>query len=393
MSRSCVLVVFASLVLLPPATSWAQSQRCDTVLMQRTVHAVSESKRTAAAWMKLVNSDKYEEMRRDADASLTGFFDGSYSDFAAKRAQFFSKENYRSDDFQARQELRVALPPGAVDAWRQCVLQDATELLVWIDDVDASGATLGIRWKPGLGLGSLGGVGIDLLGVKPGSPLAAVTSLDPGQRTFILQREQSNRSIRGTINGRAGEPVAAFSAKFYVPGLPPANPVVVTETPFPTNWLYGGNPDQATRIFRGEGVAVKLENESRQLSNGELISATRLVASDWGNLLGTIRANRALILWDNGTWWSTRSFSTMVSENPKAAFVGGWTCAGNKSQPCAVSQSGGGISFLNERGSTSAGHTSGNVMVARDWGNLQGKLVLDGSVILWANGTWWGRPR
>jgi hypothetical protein len=166
-----------------------------------------------------VNEQNYDTMKRIADASLADLFTGSYEDFTTKRVHRFESERYESSISDARQELRVALPDDAVKAWRDCVLRDSSDLFVWIDNIDASGATLGVGWKPSRGLGALQAVEVDLDG-GTADQLTVGKTIPPGEATFIIRRGSQNAAVRGIINGRAGNPEASFSTRFYIPSLP-----------------------------------------------------------------------------------------------------------------------------------------------------------------------------
>jgi hypothetical protein len=214
--------LLTTMVLLLLATfASAQQPSCDSVLLQRNMDSLGTSKQTTAAWLKLVTETNYDTMQREARASiLAPFFQGSYRDFETKRRQYYEEIRYTSSEFEASQELRVALPSDAVAAWRDCMLHDATTLSAWIDDVSSDSVTLSVRWQPGLGLGSLSQVRVELIGAARGAALARLQRLDPGVQAFIVRRATVNGPIRGALNGRAGAPVAAFSTKFYVPSMP-----------------------------------------------------------------------------------------------------------------------------------------------------------------------------
>jgi len=227
--RNHIRVVMATFLFASSAL--AQQSSCDSVLLTRNTESVTASKRTLQAWLKLVTEDNYDTMKRKAVASLAGFFVGGYQDFATQRRHYYEESHYNSDEFEARQELRVALPSDAVGAWRDCVTRDTAGLVIWIDDVTADAATIGVRWKPSAGLGALRDVSVDLTGAKAGSRLANTTILNQGQTTFIVERRTRNMPVRGAINGTTGSPAVTFSEKFYVPSMPPPGGVPASNTP------------------------------------------------------------------------------------------------------------------------------------------------------------------
>lgn len=110
------------------------------------------------------------------------------------------------------------------------------------------------------------------------------------------------------------------------------------------------------------------------VSRGAFLSATQVIALDWGGLVGNIVGNR--IEWANGSVWTAG-----VPD-----ISGDYTYNG----PTRVEQSIHTLRFINERGEESAGHfLSPTQVVATDWRNLTGEIL--GGSIEWANGTMWVR--
>jgi hypothetical protein len=140
-------------------------------------------------------------------------------------------------------------------------------------------------------------------------------------------------------------------------------------------WSIGG---EVTQIAR-EGVRLTFTNEHGSVAEGILLSPTRVLASGWGNLIGTLeRTSQAVrILWDNGTVWE------------RAVLEGSWRIGGGAA---SVSRDGAQLTFMNEFGVSSEGFfLAPDVVVAVGWGNLVGIVQRTpfGNEIRWMNGTNW----
>jgi uncharacterized repeat protein (TIGR01451 family) len=137
-------------------------------------------------------------------------------------------------------------------------------------------------------------------------------------------------------------------------------------------------------VIEQSGSDLVFHNENGGTSRGHFLSATQVVATDWGNLVGNLVDGN--IQWKNGSLWTWGAPTTQ--QIPLIA--GTYTFAGKMT---TVEQSGSDLVFHNENGGTSRGHfVSATQIVATDWGNLVGNLV-DGN-IQWKNGSlWtWGAP-
>jgi hypothetical protein len=67
-------------------------------------------------------------------------------------------------------------------------------------------------------------------------------------------------------------------------------------------WFING--DEATRIQQN-GTSLTFTNEAGNSSPGTFLSSTQVVATGWGNLVGTLvpTADGMRIAWANGTAW------------------------------------------------------------------------------------------
>lgn len=134
-------------------------------------------------------------------------------------------------------------------------------------------------------------------------------------------------------------------------------------------WIFNGAAPQVLQL----NEAVQLINEHGGISRGEFLSPTRIVALDWGNLIGDIVGDT--IQWENATVWTDLPDLTSTQTI-------------NGDMPVLVEQLGIDLKFTNELGSTSSGRFLNATQVGvHDWQNLTGNLV--GDEIQWDNGTTW----
>jgi hypothetical protein len=118
-----------------------------------------------------------------------------------------------------------------------------------------------------------------------------------------------------------------------------------------------------------------------------ITDATHVVATGWGNLVGTITATFEgfRINWANGTAW----------DMPRLA--GTWFINGSQTTQVVQPSNGTALTFINENGQSSPGSIQDTThVVATGWGNLVGTLVAiaGGQIeINWANGTAWAKPQ
>jgi hypothetical protein len=134
-----------------------------------------------------------------------------------------------------------------------------------------------------------------------------------------------------------------------------------------------------TTSVQQSGSNLTFTNEHGNTSSGRFLSATEVVATDWGGLTGTV--GNGEIRWANGTVWTLSTPSTQ--ENPD---IGGTYSFG--SGTTTVQQNGDALVFINEHGNSSTGRfLSPTQVVATQWGGLVGNIV--GNRIEWVNGTVW----
>jgi hypothetical protein len=145
-------------------------------------------------------------------------------------------------------------------------------------------------------------------------------------------------------------------------------------------WFINGN--QAVQIQQ-DNSRLTFTNEFGDSSPGSFLNSHQVVATGWGNLVGTLvpTADGMRILWANGTSWEQLQLA-------------GQGVIGNRG--VQIDQDGNSLTFLNEDGNTSPGYIADvNHVVATGWGNLVGTLspTFEGFRINWANGTVWDMLR
>lgn len=137
----------------------------------------------------------------------------------------------------------------------------------------------------------------------------------------------------------------------------------------------GGNPVQVEQ----SGSELIFINRVGGTSAGHFVFFDQVVASDWGNMIGTLRGNS--IFWSNGTVWTTAP----KSSDPQ---IGGLYDDGGANS--RVLQAGSQITLVDGAGHffglSRAHFTSATTLVADDWGVT---ATLAGNVLTFSNGDVW----
>jgi hypothetical protein len=212
------IIVLAFVSIICGYKSNGQSFDCDNVLTAKTIHVLNSETRSKLAWMNLVNEQNYESKKEEASAIIPGYFSGSWSSFAEKRSELYKEQNYMSDEYESRQELRIELPKEAFDKWIKCVEINSNGLFFTIEDIDSKGATLRVDWKPAPGLSGqpLINITVELEGAKP-STFEKISNINVGTSRYKLTRVSENTIIRGILNGKINGD--NYSQKIYIPNL------------------------------------------------------------------------------------------------------------------------------------------------------------------------------
>lgn len=213
-SLATVLILLFAMNLSFSAASAADG--CDSVLLQQAA-AVKEDQSLLMAYLNLVSSENYENVKKNASALVPGYFDGSYSSFNAKRSKLYTDQRYSLSIENSRDEFKSYLTPDQVSGWIECKRQsNVQQLIVYYKDVDAIGATLVVQWNGGAA-GALNKLRVTLSpGATSLSELESLTSLSGTYQTPIA-RPSANAALRGTVSGEAGPAHVAFSESFYLP--------------------------------------------------------------------------------------------------------------------------------------------------------------------------------
>lgn len=124
------------------------------------------------------------------------------------------------------------------------------------------------------------------------------------------------------------------------------------------------------------GARLTFVNGAGETSNGNVLSATQVVAADWNNQTADFDPETGELQFADGTTWQ------------KVRQLGGaWLNAIGRET--SIRQLGTELTFTNYFGLVSSGHFDGpNRLIATDWGNV-GTLSSDGQRIEWANGVVW----
>jgi hypothetical protein len=146
-----------------------------------------------------------------------------------------------------------------------------------------------------------------------------------------------------------------------------------------TGTINGSSPVLVQQL----GIDLILTNEHGGMSNAHFVNSTQFVATDWGNLVGTLVTNT--IQWDNGSVWTASDLSVGAPANVSGA----WEFGG---QNTTILQFGTTLVFVNEHGGASQGTLVDSThVVATGWGNLTGTIDPATRRIVWANASVWDR--
>ncbi|MFN0050877.1 MAG: beta strand repeat-containing protein, partial [Planctomycetales bacterium] len=143
---------------------------------------------------------------------------------------------------------------------------------------------------------------------------------------------------------------------------------------------WANSSAQPTRVEQ-LGTTLQFYNRQGQRSAGQFVSQNQVVATDWGNMVGTIQGGT--IQWANGTAWAKE---TLTGSNPDLGGV--WDVNGS---PTRILQTNNALTFVNRMGQTSAGRfLSPTQVIADDWGGAVGNIT--GNSLAWVgNGIVWNR--
>jgi hypothetical protein len=131
------------------------------------------------------------------------------------------------------------------------------------------------------------------------------------------------------------------------------------------------------------GINLTLTNEHGGSSAAHFINSTQFVATNWGNLTGTLVGNT--IQWSNGSVWTASNLAVGTPVNVSGA----WEYSGKDTK---ILQIGTTLVFVNENGHAANGTVVDSThVVATGWGNLGGTIDTANRRIVWDNGSVWDR--
>jgi len=122
---------------------------------------------------------------------------------------------------ESRQILLYHTPDKALEAWRACVLakMQQASLASWVEDMDADGGTLVVRWKTGIADPTLRHVTVTLHdGTSEGKSIVTFPTLQ-GDKRLNIKREAASKVVKGEVNGKAGDN-GNLSSSFYLRAVP-----------------------------------------------------------------------------------------------------------------------------------------------------------------------------
>ena len=158
---------------------------------------------------------------------------------------------------------------------------------------------------------------------------------------------------------------------------------------------YYNNP---TIADLGDG-RIELKNQDNPPQSGTGVRLTNtIIQVNWANnMMGKFRGDGKVLVWSNGTWWSRKEFDKISTTQVTNDLAGNWRI--NNWEKCYISGPNHNLQFKNQYAppQISSGKLLGNSITvqANEWpyeGHpLRGRVVNNGSLILWENGTWWDR--
>lgn len=194
---------------------------CDAVLATASVTKIHESLSLKLAWLRVVDESNYEKYKRDFAASVPGYFDGNYNQFAEKRNKLFISENYDLTISSARDVLMTFVSAEAIAAWSDCIAVNHAGLHRWIRIVSDETSVVTIRWSPPAGLGPLRKTELAVVGGQIISDNFSPNEAFLGQVDVLIKRDTPHVAVTGIASGLAGpDPGGAWSTSFHIPRKP-----------------------------------------------------------------------------------------------------------------------------------------------------------------------------
>lgn len=194
---------------------------CDAVLATASLTKIHESLSLKLAWLRVIDESNYEKYKKDFAATIPGYFDGTYNDFAEKRKSLFTSESYDLSISSARDVLMTAVPPEAIAAWSDCIAINYAGLHKWIRIVSDETAVITLRWSPPAGLGPLRSTELKVVGGQVLSDAFSPNEAFVGQVDLLIKRDSPHTAVTGVASGLAGpDPGGAWSTTFHIPRKP-----------------------------------------------------------------------------------------------------------------------------------------------------------------------------
>lgn len=360
---------------------------CDAALVKSTY---SSSSRVGLDWRlaELVDERTYNEIKQSAGGSAIIYGVPAAANYDEYRKKITSYKHSTDQSLSYTQQLNIAwtgLDPLAPSAYADCLKAERNKLGLHAFVVGATETDISVQLSWNV-------PGFPTAGIAAEGPPAAVirrfpAELGQGERTVVVPRPTSQITL--AVN--SSRPLGYTSTIVLEPLPSPApSPPLPTVAEIGGTWLFGGINGKRCSIAVVTGTnQLELTNEAGHRSSGARTDNVSLVAYSWNNLSGRITTKGKVIIWNNASWWSRVPLAEIESEESGRALQGSWRIAGHR---CAIEGAENNLTFTNERGAKSKGRfLDASTVEAQDWGGLKGKLINNGSAILWADGHVWER--
>lgn len=262
-------------------TSAALANDCDGALATASTTLLNSNESSLGAWWNIVNQENYAAVRQNANARYKEVvFSADYNTAQQRKSAYHSAVGYNRTVDESRSELQVRLNETQLNVWRDCKLAEANYFIAETVEADGESATIKLHWRPALGIGRVQDVQVELLGARPNRALRALKRMNPGARSFLIERMTPQSTIKLTVAGTVEGSGPDGSVTANVKVSPP--PVAVTPPAAATRreaFAAAANSDLGRVIdvlFRGWAVGAEVDDESEPQQNNMLhIAASR----------------------------------------------------------------------------------------------------------------------
>ncbi|MEL7544504.1 MAG: hypothetical protein AAGJ70_12095, partial [Pseudomonadota bacterium] len=122
MKRICLFVFL--IWVFAPLNAAAQQINCSAALVQNAVK-YSGDKVEQLAFLHLVNEDNYSEAKKDVSATVPGYFDGNYGDFAKSLQKYREQQGIALSTREIVDFTKYYLSSESLEAYKTCISVNA----------------------------------------------------------------------------------------------------------------------------------------------------------------------------------------------------------------------------------------------------------------------------